>query len=1124
MCVGLFFYNDLWGRYVRGYHDDQLKIACVGLITKRMIEDHKTLEDIDTQQHLIDMSIFAPPKLPTLLEPAQPVHQEDIVHSVHVPQAPIMPDPALLTPEVTPPLPSVSFSRLREALHGPTECGLRWFFGITSFDPKTLVSTSLFLSTFVLSIVLSPFWLIATPFTGLLIFFRLQYKAISRACVDTTIHETITHMQEKTAEVREKALWWIPGWEGFGNGTKNWIATAFTGVTLTAVGIILWKTIAWIKSKKNKIKEGKTPIDLAYDFLPHILGVCAFFGILAGATIRINSFIGAVKHLNAVWGSFTTSAWKKTWRKGKLSEVSSSFNDFYPDVLSGRVICKDEYFPFLLVQSRNLSHVWIKDVTKEKILLEFYRNALYQRYPGIQISDDFEIDWNLSASQIFLNDILAQDPRRNTNRTFNLYLAMKWNVKMTHVRNVDGAQARVRSVMYDNLMHRFNVSNENQFPFYVAGHLDHFVHIHDPGLKYYDFVPENGPSTRILAKTPADAEETYSQTIKDDPAPYTLLDNIQSFISEHQAKIIGLMGIIVVVYIATFYWYQNKWNNKKKEEDKKKESVETDPEAKTGGSKGQHIKAAQDYRENQDFKKMCQERDELRQKTQDLRNFILDVTSHGSADDEDLLDNARRSLSVNSKNLAKLTMDCDSLYNAQFDAVNKPSHKKQTRVNNVKSMPNSDKPRKQKEEVITIDTDNRTIDVVAPAPPVAAPLCKCGNTRSKELEYCTPCIHYINTKESKAKKECVHYSTCPAQIKTCADTICEKNCGGKHCVHFAGCTVGGNKEGKDKDDFKKSLSPPTKPKVDQDCSCLICAQSFKSYLTAGHVSNFKLSNKTKQDTHVSIDMCSKCKCNYYDHKLLNKNDFINMTGQEIYNTTIEYLRSKQKKESVKVNQLPLNKKKDAKTYVVKEAIHDKSQNPQSVSHPTPAAKDISMIPMYIYTEDHYKHNGMITVGKYKNNRFLLTCTHQLRDSRCYIRKPNINIHSSDYNPNDGFMELIFNRHYDPDVSIMEMPNSLSVKGEVLEIAALSEKETSYMMYTFDLKDLTKQQQVYLSNMHVDLEEDNEGAKYINHKSDTLGGQCGSPYVALNRITALHNNSISDFNRGIILPSKFFSDF
>lgn len=64
--------------------------------------------------------------------------------------------------------------------------------------------------------------------------------------------------------------------------------------------------------------------------------------------------------------------------------------------------------------------------------------------------------------------------------------------------------------------------------------------------------------------------------------------------------------------------------------------------------------------------------------------------------------------------------------------------------------------------------------------------------------------------KQELKKECIHISTCPQKMKTCAYEKCMTRCGGHNCVHFAGCKPGIPKKQPSKESqIKGSISVDT---------------------------------------------------------------------------------------------------------------------------------------------------------------------------------------------------------------------------------------------------------------------------------------------------------------------------
>jgi len=182
----------------------------------------------------------------------------------------------------------------------------------TFFGTLAAVVNPLFLLTYVA--LLPAFWL------------RVQFSAIKRALIDTQVESAmkdlhakvdnaIKEVSDKVTVVRDKSLGWIPGWEDFSPGVKNTIAGVTSTMTLAALIAVVLATISWVRRKKSRIVEASSPVELASSYFTHILGVLVAAGVAVAFTIKVNSFLSAVRSLNSMWSNFSTSSWKKKWKK-----------------------------------------------------------------------------------------------------------------------------------------------------------------------------------------------------------------------------------------------------------------------------------------------------------------------------------------------------------------------------------------------------------------------------------------------------------------------------------------------------------------------------------------------------------------------------------------------------------------------------------------------------------------------------------------------------------------------------------------------------------------------------------------------------------------------------------------
>jgi hypothetical protein len=204
-----------------------------------------------------------------------------------------------------------------------------------------------------------------------------------------------------------------------------------------------------------------------------------------------------------------------------------------------------------------------------------------------------------------------------------------------------------------------------------------------------------------------------------------------------------------------------------------------------------------------------------------------------------------------------------------------------------------------------------------------------------------------------------------------------------------------------------------------------------------------------------------------------------------------------------------------------EAVVTKTDNPQSITKQQPSDKVRGYIPMFVLKDGKYVYNGVITIGKCRNNkRVAIVCTHQLRDNTCFVQKRVAKKGSTGNTIYENqYVQITFNKHYAPDISATYFDN-FPVTGKLYELSLPPAQISDVKMYSLDPNSL-EQNQVWLAQASIGSV---QGHNYIIHKSDTHPGQCGSPYMSDDKIIAIHNQTDYTHNKGSLIPSQLLSDF
>jgi len=774
--------------------------------------------------------------------------------------------------------------------------------------------------------------------------------------------------------------------------------------------------------------------------------------------------------------------------------MSCNYADYYLDTISGRNLVKDDYIPFLYTRSANLSTVWIKERSKEAVLYEFYEDALRTRFPGLEFGDELEItNWRSEAAQKLINDILHQGIAPVPDVTFNFHVAMKWNLKMEHKRPYKGSEEWFTSIPHAGSLHKFDSLVDNKFPYYVSAYLARYVPINNLNLSYYRFSVEKFPDVVILAKNPADAEDTFGAVNKHDSSIISFIENVQEFISKNKYKIVGVISVITLIYVASFYWYKNKWSSKAKREDKKKNKKKnelSDDEVHEGrdvGTKGTRMAASQAKWNEYSTQQKLRERDDLRNQKYGIKDRIDQLRYYGTPDDADALNwNVDQLKSVNNR-LGQLKVEIQDIYDGKYDGAFKPSHKKQTRMNTAKALPNSQKPRKQRGETGEAQYLVAHAEIEIP---------------SSETTSC----HTIDPPKMD-----------PSKVKT--KTFADVNVTEKEKVK----TEEPPRRLENKDNVRDKKTGPLKPGTKNNLpTCKKCNGQLTKMLSCNKCKICRCGKKFENKEDWKWRECQNCankqECVHPpDCPFGLKTDAYTCCQKKCGGQHCTHWSDCKPLEAVKANLPGVNTKKPkAVPRVIHEAIVVKDDNAQAVTKQVPDDGSIARIPLYIIAKDGngidtYAFNGFSSIAKTPNGvTVMITNTHILTEGEyCYVKH------------NGMFKKIRFPYKYLPDFSVIPFKDTgLSVKGKVLNIGVYS-NQTQFKLYTGNVKNPEQFLSVQCSEINIYEEGEH---RWIDHKSDTLPGQCGSPYVSGNEILALHQRTDFKYNTGLFIPSTIFSDF
>jgi hypothetical protein len=207
------------------------------------------------------------------------------------------------------------------------------------------------------------------------------------------------------------------------------------------------------------------------------------------------------------------------------------------------------------------------------------------------------------------------------------------------------------------------------------------------------------------------------------------LTSAKGYVKDHSKQIGGTILLIVGIYFAFYYYYKTeasrededekelkkkKKESRKEKKEKKKQLKKGIPPIETGpkpnldkveqpkieggdrGSKGAHIKFAQDARWTDQLKSMVRDRDTMRQEIQDYKKSLRADLADNFYDNMEFYD---QQIATLTKLVDPLTVEIQAIYNQQMgDGVKKGKAK-----NTQKSIPNDEKDRKQ------IKVDNKEI-------------------------------------------------------------------------------------------------------------------------------------------------------------------------------------------------------------------------------------------------------------------------------------------------------------------------------------------------------------------------------------------------------------------------------
>jgi len=561
-------------------------------------------------------------------------------------------------------------------------------------------------------------------------------------------------------EVRQKVM------DPMGMGTmresaQNLVFGVFSTLSVTTVGVIIYTTYNFIKKKKKKILEGKTPVDLAPDYFKAIMLTLGTIGVAASIMIKLDSFIRVCKNISGYMKFFTERDTKKVARQGTVTQVRFTLSDVCRRVAVGEIKCSPSVRQALLASKYNYSGgVAISGLSELRDLIDEINEKVRNRYPtiGFEASGGMSIpDFKTPIGQALQREILSCPCISSTAPDLWLYIAQNWLRKMgTQKKQV---WVNKVSIAMNGTIVEVNLDHQSQAIPHIVGFLQAINDM--PDLRDFKLFKVEDKDTKFVVF--ADEEKSARETLRnldEDMSLIGFMTLIRDYILENKLAMSGLFVCVLAVYLGIYYYYKSQWMSKRVQEGKPKNQT-----------KGDHIAAANNQRAKDEW-------NELRAQRQALRDDLREIYQSRRADryddyhenDEFYADEIMRLKG----DLSEVKIDIERIYNMDTDGgITGHTNQKKKNTWGDRALPNSMKQRKQKPEARYEGGLCKIVD--------------CGReTKDKKIELCDQHYQRLIEKDTPSSKYQALSQKCIDNIRQIRDGEIDdyKACGTRCLVNI----------------------------------------------------------------------------------------------------------------------------------------------------------------------------------------------------------------------------------------------------------------------------------------------------------------------------------------------------
>jgi hypothetical protein len=523
-----------------------------------------------------------------------------------------------------------------------------------------------------------------------------------RSVVTTVYEVAASEAAEKIGETKKKVMKAI-GVSHWTDGAQNFLMSAFGGISITAIGAIVYVTYTFIKKNKYKItKEGATPISLAPSYLKQLGLALGVLGIAAITIVQTSSLLNAVRNLSSFGQSMYDRSRRTVAEKGTTMSKHMPLKTLLPllrkDALKTEIIyTSDNLYTAVHMSAANRLAFGtpLHDMTKHPLeyIGEQLTDKLKNRYPGLAMKVFRGVSYpafDSAVGQQLLKDINSVTYVRRDTDFIDDYAVNSCAlggsiIKGTFVQ---------RYVYYNgNAMVKEDANTKSKLSVRFSQFYKELIGLPDlAACEVYVFTYKS-ESYRVYANSAAGAKSILGE--KDDDI--TLLETfalLKENVEDKWKTIGGILAVILIVFIGYYFWFRHKWG--KKDEAEQESVKKPTPEGADKGTKGQHIKAAEEAR-------WAVKDAELKNLRTTLRDSIENAQKAKAMDlkdgDYSYAEEYDRSIASLQMRLGDVDETIQAIYDGDYSESFVPKGRSKKNANQDRTLPNSAKPRKNKEGV-----------------------------------------------------------------------------------------------------------------------------------------------------------------------------------------------------------------------------------------------------------------------------------------------------------------------------------------------------------------------------------------------------------------------------------------